>query len=321
MDLTKLKIRTEIKVGFLFIIALAILIWGIMYLKGTEIFKPRTLIYAVYDKVNGLVPSNSVTINGLQVGQVKSLSFSKKNPGKIIAVLYLSDKSLPIPKNSVAKIFSSDLIGSKEVAIVLGDSKEYIKDGDTLNSLTEATLTEEVNQQLAPLKRKAENLILSIDTLATVMNQVLNANTRDNLVVAIEHIKESLQNLAHTTNNLDTLMDSQKDNLARIITNIESITSNLSQNNGQITNILTNFSNISDSLARANLPGTVQQLNKTLTDVNAVISKINNGQGSLGLLINDPNLYKEVEKTARDLNLLLEDIKANPKKYVKISVF
>lgn len=321
MDLKKIKVRTEIKVGLIFVIAIAIMVWGIMYLKGTEIFKPRTIIYAVYDKVSGLVPSNSVTINGLQVGQVKSLYFSKKNPGKIIAVLYLTDTSLPIPKNSVAKIFSSDLIGSKEVAIMLGDSKEYIKDGDTLNSITEATLTEEVNQQLAPLKKKVENLILSIDTLATVMNQVLNANTRDNLVVAIEHIKESLQNLAHTTYNLDTLMDTQKDNLAAIISNIESITTNLSRNNGQITNILTNFSNISDSLVRSNIPGTVQQLNKTLTDVNTVINKINRGEGSLGLLVNDQNLYKEVEKTARDLNLLLEDIKANPKKYLKVSVF
>jgi len=321
MDLKKFKIRKEVIVGFLFVAALTILIWGIMYLKGTEMFRNRMIIYAVYDKVNGLVPANPVTINGLKVGQVKSLSFSKENPRKIIAVLYINNADYPIPVNSVARIYSADLMGSKEIDIVLGDSPVMLKNGDTLVSATEATLGESVNQQLAPLKVKAENLISSIDTLATVMNQLLNKNTRNDLVEAIEHVKETLENLAHTTMNLDTLMSSQRNNLARIINNVESISSNLKKNNDKITNILENFSDVSDSIAKANIPATFSQVNKTLADLDAVIGKINRGEGSLGLLVNDQKLYNEVEKAARDLNLLLEDIKANPKKYVKVSVF
>ena len=321
MDLKKFKIRKEVIVGFLFVAALTILIWGIMYLKGTEMFRNRMIIYAVYDKVNGLVPANPVTINGLKVGQVKSLSFSKENPRKIIAVLYINNADYPIPVNSVARIYSADLMGSKEIDIVLGDSPVMLKNGDTLVSATEATLGESVNQQLAPLKVKAENLISSIDTLATVMNQVLNKNTRNDLVEAIEHVKETLENLAHTTMNLDTLMSSQRNNLARIINNVESISSNLKKNNDKITNILENFSDVSDSIAKANIPATFSQVNKTLADLDAVIGKINRGEGSLGLLVNDQKLYNEVEKAARDLNLLLEDIKANPSKYIKVSVF
>jgi phospholipid/cholesterol/gamma-HCH transport system substrate-binding protein len=321
MDLKKFKIRKEVIVGFLFVAALTILVWGIMYLKGTEMFRNRMIVYAVYDKVNGLVPANPVTINGLKVGQVKSLSFSKENPRKIIAVLYINNANYPIPVNSVARIYSADLMGSKEIDIVLGDSPVMLKDGDTLISATEATLGESVNQQLAPLKAKAESLISSIDTLATVMNQVLNKNTRDDLVEAIEHVKETLENLAHTTMNLDTLMSSERNNLARIINNVESISSNLKKNNDKITNILENFSDVSDSIAKANIPATFSQVNKTLADLDTVIGKINRGEGSVGLLVNDQKLYKEVEKAARDLNLLLEDIKANPKKYVKVSVF
>jgi phospholipid/cholesterol/gamma-HCH transport system substrate-binding protein len=321
MDLKKFKIRKEVIVGFLFVAALTILVWGIMYLKGTEMFRNRMIVYAVYDKVNGLVPANPVTINGLKVGQVKSLSFSKDNPRKIIAVLYINNANYPIPVNSVARIYSADLMGSKEIDIVLGDSPVMLKDGDTLISATEATLGESVNQQLAPLKAKAESLISSIDTLATVMNQVLNKNTRDDLVEAIEHVKETLENLAHTTMNLDTLMSSERNNLARIINNVESISSNLKKNNDKITNILENFSDVSDSIAKANIPATFSQVNKTLADLDTVIGKINRGEGSVGLLVNDQKLYKEVEKAARDLNLLLEDIKANPKKYVKVSVF
>jgi phospholipid/cholesterol/gamma-HCH transport system substrate-binding protein len=317
----KSKLRKEVIVGFLFVFAITILVWGIMYLKGTEMFRNRMIVYSVYDKVNGLVPANPVTINGLKVGQVKSLSFSKKDPRKIIAILYIDNADYPIPVNSVARIYSADLMGSKEIDIVLGDSPVMLKNGDTLKSATEATLGESVNQQLAPLKKKAENLISSIDSLATIMNQVLNQNTRDNLVEAIDHVKQTLENLAHTTQNLDTLMTSERHNLARIIGNVESISANLKQNNDKINNILTNFSDISDSVAKARIPATFSQVNKTLINLDSVIAKINRGDGTVGLLVNDRKLYNEVEKAARDLNLLLEDIKANPKKYVKVSVF
>ncbi|HTX88252.1 MAG TPA: MlaD family protein [Bacteroidales bacterium] len=314
------KITREVKVGVVFVIATAVLIWGILFLKGTEIFRHRHLFYAVYEKVDGLTESNPVSINGMNVGQVKQLFFSQKEPGKIVVQLYLTT-DLPIPKNSTAKIFSSDLMGSKAVAIVLGNARVYLRDGDTLNAETEAGLGEEVNRQLLPLKHKAENLISSIDTIAGIVQQVLNKNTRDNLVLAIEHIKETLQNLAHTTYNLDTLIGSQRNRLAGIIINIESISTNLKQNNGKINNILDNLSAVSDSLARSNVPLTLNKVNKAVSDLDQVLQKINGGQGTLGMLVNDTSLYKEVTKAARDLNLLLEDIKANPKKYVKVSVF
>ena len=315
-----MKISKEVKVGFVFIIALALLIWGLMYLKGMEMFRQRKVVYAIYEKVNGLAESNPVSINGLRVGQVKKLYFSPRDPGKIIVELYLTT-DYPIPRNSVAKIFSSDLMGSKEVEIVLGNSSEKLKKGDTLLAMTEASLGEEVNRQLLPLKRKAENLISSIDTIASIVQEVLNKNTRDNLVEAIEHVKETLQNLAHTTFYIDTLIGSQRSHLATIIVNLESISSNLKQNNGKINNIIDNLSSISDSLARSNIPVTFARINKAVLDLDLVLEKINRGEGTIGLLVNDTNLYREVEKAARDLNLLLEDIKANPKKYVKVSVF
>lgn len=315
-----MKIRKEVKVGIAFVIATAILIWGLMYLKGLELLRTSRTFYAVYDQVNGLVPANPISIKGLQVGQVQKLYFDEKNPTRIIVELYVLG-DYPIPRNSSARIFSSSLLGAREVEIVPGDSKELAKDGDTLLSLTEATLGEEVNKQLLPLKRKAENLISSIDTVAVIIQQVLNKNTRDNLVEAIEHVKQTLENIAHATHNLDTLIGSQRNNLAGIIKNMESISSNLQKNNGKITNILTNFSDISDSLAAARIPQTLMRVNSAVTQLDSVLYKINRGDGSVGQLLNNEQLYKEVEKAARDLNLLLEDIKANPSKYVKVSVF
>ena len=315
-----MKIRKEIKVGVLFVVATAILIWGLMFLKGLELLKPSRTFYAVYDQVNGLVAANPISIKGLKVGQVKKLYFDAKNPKNIIVELYILG-DYPIAKNSSARIFSSSLLGAPEVEIIPGNSKEMAESGDTLLSLTEATLGQEVNKQLLPLKVKAESLIGSIDSIAIIIQQVLNKNTRDNLVEAIEHVKQTLSNIAHTTHNLDTLMGSQRNNLSKIITNVESISSNLKQNNDKITNILSNFSNLSDSLEKARIPYTIAQVNKAITDLDSVLLKINKGEGSVGQLINNDKLYKEVEKAARDLNLLLEDIKANPSRYLKVSVF
>jgi phospholipid/cholesterol/gamma-HCH transport system substrate-binding protein len=318
--LSHLRFSREIKVGFVFVVAIAVMIWGLMYLKGLEIFKSKRIFYAQYDYVNGLVAANPVSIKGLKVGQVKKLYFSKKDPGKIIVELVI-ENDYPIPKNSVAKIVSTGLIGSKEIEISLGDLKQLLKSGDTLQALTEATLGEEVNRQILPLKKKAENLISSIDTVATIIQELLNKNTRDNLVLAIEHVKEALQNLAHTTYNIDTLVETQRMHLASIISNVESISYNLRQNNDKIKNILSNFSDISDSLAKANIPAILNNIDRTISDLDGAIRKINKGEGSVGLLLNDEKLYNEVTKAAKDLNLLLEDIKANPSKYVKVSVF
>jgi len=314
------KIRKEIKVGVVFVIATAILIWGLMFLKGLELFKTSRTFYAVYDQVNGLTAANPISIKGVKVGQVKKVYFDKRNPRNIIVELYVLG-DYPIAKNSSARIYNSSLLGAPEVEIIPGDSPDLAKDGDTLLPLLEATLGQEVNKQLLPLKTKAENLISSIDTIATIIQQVLNKNTRENLVDAIEHVKETLANIAHTTQNLDTLMGMERNNLSKIIINVESISSNLRQNNAKITNILSNFSNLSDSLAKARIPYTIAQVNKAIGDLDLVLQKINKGEGSVGQLLNNDQLYKEVEKAARDLNLLLEDIKANPTKYVKVSVF
>ncbi|MCX6247810.1 MAG: MlaD family protein [Bacteroidetes bacterium] len=317
----KFKLTKEFRVGIIFVVATAILIWGLMYLKGMDLFKHKMIVYAVYDKVNGLVVANNVAISGMKVGQVKDLYFSTKQRGKIIAELYISE-SYPIPANSVARINNSDnLIGGKYVEIILGDSKVILKDHDTLKSLTEASIGESLSQQLAPLKVKTERLLGSIDTVASLIQEVLNKNTRDNLAASITHIKEVLNNLAHTTYYLDTLVGSQRSHLANIIGNVESISLNLKNNNQKISNILDNFSNLSDSLAKAKIPATIAQVNKAILDIDIAVNKINNGQGTLGLLLNDDKLYKEVEKAAHDLNLLLEDIKANPDRYVKVKVF
>lgn len=303
-----------------FIIAIAAFIWGFNYLKGFDLFKEYKTIYSVYPRINGLTTSNPVSINGLKVGQVADIYFEPNNSGRIVVSMTITT-DLPIPDNSIANIFSSDLMGSKAIDLVLGDSKIILANGDTLPSKVEASIKEAVNQQIKPLKNKAEDLIKSIDSVVVALRSVLNEKSRKNLENSIASISRTLYNLENASYNIDTLVVSQKSRLAQILFNMEMITNNIYNNNEKIDNIIDNFSSISDSLAQAEIPRTFNNINRTVNDLAVITGKINKGEGTLGLLINDDKLYHNLQNAAADLDTLLKDINDNPKKYVKFSIF
>ena len=315
-----MKLSKEFKVGLVAIVTIALFIWGFNYLKGLDIFKNYKTFYAVYPRVNGLTPANPVSIHGLNVGQVTSIAFTPDMSGNII-VEFIVTTDLPLPKNSLANIYSSDLMGSKAIEIVLGDTNVYLNDGDTLRPQVEASLKEAVNQQIAPLKHKAEELIGSIDSAVIAIRGVFNKSTRDNLQNSIASISVTLRHLENASYNIDTLVITQKNRLVDILSNIEFITSNLKDNNENISNILNNFSTISDSLAKAQIPKTFDNINRTINDLAQVAEKINTGQGTIGLMLNDDKLYINLQKASSNLNSLLEDLQQNPKKYVRFSLF
>ncbi len=185
----------------------------------------------------------------------------------------------------------------------------------------EATLKEEVNRQIQPLKRKAENLILSIDSMVVAVQGVFTRDIRDEILASIQSIRMTFQNLETTTSNIDTLVVEQSNRLASILYNLDMITMNLRDNGEEINNTIDNISTISDSLAMAHIPQTFQNLNDVVSDISEITQKINSGEGSIGMLLNNDQLYIELEKTAYELNQLLEDVRTNPKRYVKFSLF
>ena len=186
-----MKYKREISIGLVFIVALALFIWGFNYLKGFNLFKEQRVLYAVYDQVSGLTKANPVSINGLKVGQVSDIYFEPGYSGKIIVELTI-ETQLPIPKNSVALIYSSDLMGSKAIDLKLGSDTALAINGDTLLNQVEASLKEAVNQQIQPLKAKAEELIVSIDSVVTVIKQIFNEQARDNLTSSLASVQATL---------------------------------------------------------------------------------------------------------------------------------
>ncbi len=315
-----MRIKKEFIIGALVTISLALLYWGFNFLKGESVFSNERVFIAVYDDVAGLEKANPITINGLQVGQVRDMYFTKDGTAQVVLELVLRN-SVDIPANSSAKIISSDLLGSKAVELKLGTSQELAQSGDTLTAELEISIKEEVNRQLRPLKLKAENLMSQIDTALTMLESLVSDDNTDNFSKSVKHIANSFENLESTTSTLDTLMTGQKKRLENILGNIESITLNLQQNEENISNIMANFSSLSDSLAKIKFAETMKNVNKAMQDMASISDKINRGEGSMGMLVNNDTLYLELEKSSRELNLLLEDIRLNPKKYVRFSVF
>jgi phospholipid/cholesterol/gamma-HCH transport system substrate-binding protein len=315
-----LKLKREYKIGILAFVSIFLFVWGLNYLKGRDIFSSQITFYAVYDNVTGLIESNPVSVNGVIIGQIQSISFMPDGSGRILVESLIS-QDVAIPTNSVSMLTGASLTGSREIIIELGDSNNYIQDGDTLTTGLETSIQEEVSQMVLPIKEKAEELFSQIDSVMIVFQTIFNEDTRVNITKSFESIQETLLNLKNTTGSLDATIERESTRLSNILTNAESISNNLKNNNEALTNIITNFSNVSDSLAAANIKQTVEQAEQSLANLNQVLTKINQGEGSMGMLVNDDQLYNNLEASSKQLELLLEDIRKNPGGYIRFSVF
>lgn len=315
-----MKLSKTSKLGLLIIGCLAILIWGINYLKGRDLFRTETIYYARYANVGGLETSSDVTLNGFKVGYVRDIHFDTDHSGDLIVKLAIH-KDFKLPLGSKAEIVSSDILGSRVIKLKLSESEMMHQSYDTLGTALEADLKEQVSEQIAPIKAKAESLLASLDSAFTVVTYVFNEDTRQNLTESFVHINNTILNLERTSRNLDELMQAEKMNLIGIIQNLKNVTDHLDNNSEKIDNILTKFSSFSDTLAAVELNTSMNKLDATLTSLNQIVASIDSAQGSLGMLVNDPTLYRNMSRSTENLNRLLVDLRQNPKRYVHFSAF
>ncbi|PXY02868.1 MCE family protein [Marinifilum breve] len=314
-----MKISKDSIIGLVVIGAIAILIWGINFLKGFNMLSSEQNFCAKYERVDGLKKSSPVTLRGYKIGQIKSIQFSSK-ADNLIVEFSISDE-FQLPKDTEARIVSSDIMGTKEIQLLPGQSKLNLSTGDTLLGSMEGDLKEQVSMQMLPLKRKAENLMSSVDSVLSVIQYIFNKDTRENLTRSFSSIEQTFKKLENTSGTLDTIVTGQKTHMENIISNVDSITTNLKENNKNISNILTNFSSISDSLKAVEIAETINNAKLTLKQSNDILEKINSGQGSMGMLINNDTLYMNLEAASNSLTNLLIDLKNNPKKYMHFSLF
>ena len=310
----------ELKTGLVVLFAGLILYFGISYLKNSTLLDKGITIYSVYERVDGLIGSQPVNINGLSVGRIESIDFHPDQSGRVVVSMRI-DSDYPIPVNSLALIKSSDLLGAKEISLQIGSGKVLIEDGDTLRSAIEESLGDAINKEVLPVKIKAEQLIASLDTVVQALTGFLKGGVEKDFRSSFSNVNQSLINLNEITTELSTYMNENRESLGRATQNFERLSKTLADNKDELDRVFTSFANISDSLGKANVGQTMIALERTAHNLDLVTGRIAAGEGSLGKLSTQDSLYTQVQNTMTSLDRLLLDLRYHPERYVRLSVF
>ena len=309
-----MKIKNETKVGVLTVVALALLIIGFNFLKGKDIFNSTTKIYAVFSKLGSLAKANEVKINGLTVGTVYDMEETDKNVSGIKVTISLT-RDVNIPSNSVAYITAPlGGLGSSSIIIEKGDATTYLKDGDVLQTRIDEGLFGGLSAEVSPTLSKIRNSLDSLNRVFGNINTLFDAGAKRNL-------QHTIANLDMATSSLNKMLDPQTSALASTLNNVNAITGNLKNHNDSITAIVANTKQFTDKLSKLDLQQTMDTLQSAMTQLKATITKISSKDGSLGALINDRQLYDKLNDAILSAEILIDDLRAHPKRYVNLSIF
>ncbi len=309
-----MKISNETKVGILAIISIAILVIGYSFLKGNDVFTKENVYYGKYDRVEGLSVSKPILVNGYQIGRVSNMTLLVNGS---VLVEFKVDKKYSVPYNTIARIASTDFMGSKAIVFDLGDASRFAISGDTLG----AAINQNLLEQVEPVQKKAEAVILIIDSILSSINNTINPEFQSNVNRSLASIAVTLSNLENTSGQLDGMVNLEKRKISTILSNVESISLNLANNNEKLTHIFANLERVSDKAAKINFEETMAKTNAAISDFHAIIDGINNGNGSLGKLLKDDGLYNNLEGASNNLDELILDMKKHPGRYIHFSVF
>ena len=311
-----MKLRTEFKIGFIGLLTLIVLVLGINFLKGKSLFSGQRTYYAIYDNVSGMHESNYIYLNGMKVGYVSKIAPMNKKNDKFLITISV-DKGIEIPKDSKLTLFSNGLLGGMALRIDMGQSNNFMNAKDTLYGYIEKGMMENV----APMMGNLSSILERIDTLTATLNRTLDEQSSQNIKSTFENINSISERLDNVAHNVDGLIAKEKQRLDNIVLNVESITKNLANNGDVINNVIERFDRITDTIEKKNIGETLTSVNSSLQNLNLMLNKIEKGQGNIGMLLNDEGLYTNINSAAKNLDLLIQDLKAHPKKYINVSVF
>ena len=313
-----MNISNETKVGSLTAISIVLLILGFNFLKGRNLTVKSMRFYAVFENIEGLTSSNAVVINGKQVGTVYSTD-GGEDMRKITVALTIN-QLINIPDNSIAVITPS-VLGVTSMEIRLGNSKVYKKEGDTLASIASKGMLADAFQKVDPVLLEVSNMIRSLDSVLVTVNSVFDTNTKNNIKSVMANLNNTTASLAISSTSLQAILNTQSGALAKTLNNVSDITGTLKNSDKKIDQTLTNLETTTSKLSKLDLEKTLTTINSTISDLKNTIEKVNSDKGSIGLLINDPKLYNNLSATSNKLNLLLDDVRVHPKRYINVSVF
>lgn len=300
-----MKLTRELKTAILVIASIALFIWGYSFLKGKDLFSHYKTLYVEYNNVEGLEKSAPVSINGLTIGKVSGITIDPET-AKIRVELQINT-DFPIRSSSKAEIYAPSPIGGKLIAILPGKEGAEVADGATLEASEKLGLTDELAKQIEPLKDKVVKLLDNANAMLENINQVLDANSKEHLRNSLANLDATIASFKSTATNANDLVVENKSKISGTLSNAEKASANLNK--------------LTDDLAKANLKETIAKLDATLANVNTMVSDMQSGKGTMGKLMKDDKLYTNFTKTSKELELLLQDLRLNPTRYVNVSLF
>ena len=304
------KISNEVKVGAVALITIMAFIWLYNFLKGEDIFNPSGTYYVIFNEVGGLNETNPVEINGYKAGVVQSIDFINDKSGRLFVTLSI-DRDFVLPKNTVAEITTASLIAGMKIKLEFGSGQGVYKSGDTIPGRMAESILTKVQNELSPVSKKVSEMIEILDSVLTGINDVLSPEFRKNL-------KGSMANLNSTTRNIDEMVGSNDSGLKKMVGDLNKFSKVLADNSDKLGNTIGNLETISDTLAAADLYATVINLKSTLEKTTQILEKMNSGEGTTGQLLTNDSLYINLNNSVESLDILLKDLKQNPKRYFSL---
>lgn len=307
-----MKVSNETRVGVLAAIAITLLILGFNFLKGRNLMASKDTIYAVFTRTDGLSTSDAVRINGLQVGNVTQMDEFDEDVSGVVVGFHLS-RDVNIPDDSYA-VINANPLGSTSVNIIRGQSKSMIGNGDTIRTINATGMLDDIKGAISPVMTNVNGTLKSLDSLVEQVGGVLDPASKS-------HLKSMLGDLSDASRSLKILMDTRQGDLAATLRNASSISGNLEKNNDTIDAILSNLKTVSAKFSSIELEETLSKIQSAVDNLNKTLEQVNKGTGTAGLLLQDPKLYRNLDASANSLNILLQDLRMHPKRYIQFSVF
>lgn len=310
-----MKFTKEIKAGLIALLAIVGFVILFQFMKGRSLFTTDNVFYAKFDNVEGLAASNPVSINGLKVGQVDEIVPITATDGKIHFVVKVSvDDSFEFSKKSTLEVFEPGLMSGKEMRVNLAYGQPYAKDGDTLSGAFQLSMMNNISSQVGPVKDQLQIVLKRVDSLTNNANQLLNAQNKEEIRLLLINLNKTVAAFEGTSRQTNALLASSDPKIQKMLDN-----ANLATVSAKTT--LEKYGRVADEVDVQKLNNTIDKLSVTADKLNGVISGVQNGEGSLGKLTKDEQLYNNLNSATDNLNKLMEDLKANPKRYLNFSVF
>jgi len=301
-----LKLSREVKTGILVISGILLFIFGYNFLKNSDLFDTDRIFYVNYENVAGLANSAPVTVNGLEVGRVKTIDFADKNGGLIVS--FSVEKDFEFSKNSTVLIYSSGFIGGNNLGIIpANDAAPTANSGDTLQGNIQTGMIDGIMDKFMPLEKSLEFTLARLDTVLMGISDVMDEETKKNLRSSISNLNQTMASFNGVARDMKSMLNTNKDKLNNTLTNLDVMAEN--------------FARLSDSLAQIETGELVRSMEATIGKLNNIAEGIDNGEGSVGKLLKDDKLYNNLTGASKQLEQLLEDMKLNPKRYVHFSLF